>query len=173
MVCSLRQSLELANRNIYERYNQTAICGATLVVLLCYREYYAMFSAGDSRIYYQRGWKFKQMTVDEVWENQAVVRKNMKKKQIREHVNYGKLLNAVGIEETASISIKTDMLKRDDKFLLCSDGLYKMCPDSEIYRVMRQYTGDGKGQEILKKILQMVYKKGAPDNVSVILVLCR
>lgn len=166
---SLRQRLELANRIIYERYSSSQICGSTLVVLLICGMNYGIFSSGDSRIYYQSGHKLKQLTTDDVWENQPEAGLYSSEER-RDHPDYGKLIYAIGVLPDAVIKGKTDMLKSNDRFLLCSDGLYKMCSEEDIKRTLKDYKSDKDGKQLLTQLLKTVYENGARDNVSVILV---
>ena len=87
------------------------------------------------------------------------------------HENYGKLLQAVGISETISIASKTDLLKKGDSFLLCSDGLYKFCPEKDMRKIVHGMN-ENNMEESLKKMVAKCYEAGAKDNISVILVKC-
>lgn len=170
MAYMLKQRLELANRIIYEKYNASGICGSTVVVLFIYGRNYCIYSSGDSRIYYLSGWIWKQLTVDDVWENQPEISSGYSKGELKQHVNYGKLLHAIGISESMAVNGKTDLLKSGDCFLLCSDGLYKMCREKDMKKTVRDYKSGKDGQKLLEQLLQKVYENGARDNVSIVMV---
>lgn len=170
MVSVLRRHLENANRAIMESCRKWEICGSTVAALLIHKRNYCILSSGDSRIYYFNGWACKQLTVDDVWENQPEVVRRYHPKQRKMHADYGKLVHALGISDTAAVSGKTDTLKGGDRFLLCSDGFYKMCNSREVRRILKEYRGNSNGEELLGQIKQIVYGNGAKDNVSVILV---
>ena len=135
MIVSIEQVIQYANEIIYTEHNQDQICGTTVVVLFIYQKYYGIVYAGDSRCYinyHQRdflwhGRKLRQLTVDEVWENQPEI--SSKERMMGGHPNRGKLINAVGIKKNIRCRMITDMLTSDAVFLLCSDGLYKFCTD--------------------------------------------
>lgn len=169
MVFSLRCVLEQVNKDIYNMYGGKTVCGSTVVVMFVYCEQYVILWSGDSRAYMQRGWKYKMLTVDDVWENQIEIRKVLTKKQIKDNINYGKLINAIGTSENARINIKTDILKKGSHFLLCSDGLHKMCSEKEIRKMMEGYQGNRMGDRQMQEYLKCVYAQGAKDNVSFIL----
>lgn len=164
--------LEHANQMIYEGFNRESICGTTIVLLFIYGNSYCTISAGDSRIYTKEGFILKQITSDDVWENQLDVIHNYKKKEILNHSSYGKLVSAVGIKPSVSLNVRTDLWENKVRFLLCSDGLYKMCTEKEIRKILGSYKGNKNGDIIINKALKMVYDKGARDNVSMILVVC-
>ncbi len=171
MMISLQNKIEEINRKIYTEYNRSQVCGSTCMVLFIYRESYGVLSAGDSRLYLHRGFKTVSVMTDDVWENQSAVWENLTGKQIRSHPNYGKLVNAVGTQRNVSLSVKTDILKRGDTFLLCSDGLYKYCPEKYLKRILRGAAKDNVEGSV-RELLEKVYEQGAGDNVSVILVKC-
>lgn len=170
MISVLKQRLELANRIIYERGNESEICGSTVVVLYIYKQNYCIYSSGDSRIYYLNGWNWKQLTMDDVWENLPEMITRSRFEQLEKHRNYGKLVHAIGIAPNAAIRGKTDSLKAGDRFLLCSDGFYKMCRRKDVRRTLKEYKGSKNGDMLLEQVLQMVYENGANDNVAVVLV---
>lgn len=165
--------LEHANQLIYEGFNQESICGATIVLLFICGNSYCTISSGDSRIYTRKGFQLRQITKDDVWENQPDVIHNYKKEEIMNHSSRGKLISAVGIKPSISLNIRTDTWSGRRRFLLCSDGLYKMCTERQMKNMLSIYNGDKNGNEVLQKALKLVYKNGARDNVSLILAVCR
>ena len=171
IVVALQNKLQEINGTIFKELNQTQVCGSTCVVLLIYKDCYATLSVGDSRIYQKRGFRFGPITEDDVWENQRKVRDNLTKKQILSHPDYGKLLLAVGVEETVSISRRTDVIKKGDAFLLCSDGLYKFCSENEMKKALKS-AAEKNLNTMIERMVAEVYKRGAKDNISVILVKC-
>lgn len=166
MIYSLNQVLEKANRNIYQGSGRE-ISGSTVVVLFIWHERYGILSAGDSRIYLCDRSRVKQLTVDEVWENQ--VNLHMSSRLKKQHPNRGKLVNAVGIEADVKITSCTDTVRAGMVFMLCSDGLYKMCSDRVIARALKDCRR-GDLEDIAGGLLRKVYEGGAVDNTSVVLV---
>lgn len=167
MIYALNQVLEKANRNIYKMAGSGQICGSTAVVLFVYRGRYGILSAGDSRIYLCDRSRVRQLTVDEVWENQVNLRlSNRVKKQ---HPNWGKLVNAIGIAEDVRITSSTDQGREGMMFMLCSDGLYKMLPERLLHSYLRKSRRDSLAVTV-SRMMGKVYDNGAKDNVSVVLV---
>lgn len=171
MMKSLENKIEEISREIYHNFNQTQICGSTCVLLFIYKEHYGIINIGDSRIYKKERWKIKSIMKDDVWENRADIKESMSQRDITNHVNYGKLLQAVGTKENILLSCKTDLLKSGDCFLLCSDGLYKFCTEKEMYRILKGVS-ESNIDESVKRILAKCYEAGAKDNISIIVVKC-
>lgn len=173
IVQELKNETACINQKIFCQFQKDGVCGTTLAVLFIYYDQYCILSVGDSRVYHLRGWHMRQITVDDVWENQPEIILRGSRKNLSSHPNYGKLLHAVGTEDECTVNVRTDFLHNGDRFLLCSDGLYKMCDTKEIKSFMRSYKGRKNGSTVMEQILQTVYEKGARDNVSVIIALCR
>lgn len=168
LIMCLKQKIKEINRRIYEEYNNGTVCGSTVVILLIYKRYFCIVTVGDSRIYRLRGLWMKQMTVDDVWENLEEVKENFDLAEIKSNINYGKLTSAIGIDREVTLKVQTGKLRGGDKFLLCSDGVYKLCKSVQIKERMRKYKGTENGKDIVKRLLDSVYEKGAPDNISAI-----
>lgn len=171
MMKSLENKIEEISRYIYHNYNQTQICGSTCVLLFIYKDYYGIINIGDSRIYKKQGFRLKSVMKDDVWENKIDVKEHMSREDILNHTNYGKLLQAVGIKENISLASKTDLLKRGDSFLICSDGLYKFCLERDMRKIMNGIS-ESNIEESVKKMVTKCYEAGAKDNISVIVVKC-
>lgn len=171
MTASIKQAVEYANREIYTSYNGTEICGSTIALLFLYQNQYCILYTGDSRIYQYQGRTWRLLTVDETWENQASLSRQERKDF--QNPNYGKLVNAIGIRERMQCRILTGQCDERSIFLLCSDGLYKFCSDSYLKRCIKKSRKNGELEDICCQMRDMVYKNGAGDNVSLVIVrLC-
>lgn len=171
LIKSLEKIIQIANSNIYQKYNNGAICGCTLVVLFIFQQSYAVISAGDSRIYKLYGINtVSQMTQDDVWEMQQSVRCQYTADEIEHHESKGKLMNAIGVFEEAGMHITTDTLKKADTFLLCSDGVYKMCTEDQIRNWMKAYRKNPDNTGLMTRVKTEIYERGALDNMSAVFV---
>lgn len=168
MIGSIRCVLEQVNKEIYDACGGTTVCGSTVVVLFVYDRQYAVLWAGDSRAYLLHGWRYRMLTVDDVWENQPGIQKKLSRAQIQDNINYGKLVNAIGISGNISIHMKTDKIRKETRFLLCSDGLYKTCSEKEVRKMLEGYQGNRNGDIQMQEYLKHIYENGAKDNVSFI-----
>lgn len=169
ILVSIQNKLAEVNRYIFEKYNNGVVCGSTCILLFIFDGQFGIISAGDSRIYTKRGFHIESVMVDDVWENLRSVQDSLTEKQRKSHSNYGKLINAVGTTEELKLSMKTDLLKKNDTFLLCSDGLYKFCPEKYIKKALRKCTEDSIN-ECVHMLIEKTYQNSAKDNISVILV---
>lgn len=171
MLQAARDRLAEINGHILQTLNVGQTCGSTCVVLLILRESYGILSVGDSRIYRCRDLRCGPVTKDDVWENQESIRAQYSEQDRRQHKDYGKLVHAVGTEPVLACSLQTDSLRSGDVFALCSDGVYKMCSPGFLKRSLischwREL------DTVCGSILREVYRNGAKDNASLILVRC-
>jgi len=169
MLASVRCRLAEANQSLYQEYGKNSMCGSTFVLLLCCRNQYGILYAGDSRAYVRKGFSFTKLTIDEVWENQP----NLPEAERNDprHPNRGKLVNAFGSDSDLHMRMFTDELKGGELFLLCSDGLYKMCPEKQIKTAMGRARGGGDAMKLALIDLKMKTEKaGATDNFSIIML---
>lgn len=169
MLCLIRDRLLQINDYIWSNWNQKQVCGSTCSLLFFYGNMYGVFSVGDSRIYRCRGLRCGPITRDDVWENQREIAERYRGKDITLHPDYGKLVHALGSEKPLGYSMFTDVLYPGDVFALCSDGVYKMCSARYLKRKLWacRWTDPDR---IRDSIMSTVYRNGAADNVSLILV---
>lgn len=174
-VQELKEIFSKANKEIYLNTEAGTICGSTLVALWLDKDGWAVISCGDSRCYHAKsgilGNRFVQLTTDDVWENQPQNIQGMTRQQIEDNKNFGFLVKAVGIREKFQYSVQSGSCKGKNMFLLCSDGVYKYCPEEVMKRysfsVLRSKNPDHMSQGIWKQVLQ----NGAGDNLSLVLVM--
>ena len=165
----LGEKLSEINLYIHEELNRNQICGSTCALLFFHEDMYGLFSVGDSRIYRVRALRFELLTQDDVWENIPSVREQFSPAERRRNPNFGKLTHAVGSQPALSYSMNTGRLAEGDVFALCSDGVYKMCPEAFLKRAVRGARRRDLN-EVCEDVKREVYRCGAQDNLSLILV---
>lgn len=156
-VDQVRAMLQGCHETIAALMPPPIVCGTTAVVLWLCGEEYALFSVGDSRCYQvarRMGlYQAVQMTHDDVSTEPATA---------------GKLLRALG-PGLCTLSVQTGRVAPGMLFALCSDGVYKPCPD--FVRALRRPGVRRKSLvELAEKIAAQVEQAGAPDNYSLVLV---
>lgn len=158
------------NQEIYEKYNQGQICGATVAVLLISDGCYAFFSVGDSRIYSYENRYISRLTVDDIWDNLPSVTGFYTREEIAASKNSGKLTQAVGVKPQVCVHVGTEKVRRGQRFLVCSDGLYKFCEEEKIRKSLRHISSEKALQKAADRLMREVFDNGAEDNVSFLLV---
>lgn len=163
-----------ANREILENTEKGEICGSTAVVLWVQGSDWAVFSCGDSRCYQVFQGRLtahvRRLTTDDVWENQQKNVRGLSQEEVREHVNFGRLTRAVGTEEGFSCTVQSGQLEKTGLFALCSDGIYKYCPERYFKRALQKAGRTERLETCMEEVRNAVYQSGAPDNLSLILI---
>lgn len=165
----LRDAAQRANQEIYE-----AACadiakagmGTTLTALMLLQSHVAVAQVGDSRAYLWRQGRLTQITHDQSLVNQLLDSGQITPEQAKlfEHSNV--ILQALGVQEDIEVVLSSETLRRDDRLLLCSDGLVGVVSDEEIQEVLG--TTDNL-EEGVHRLIDMARAGGGPDNITVIL----
>jgi type VI secretion system ImpM family protein len=127
--------------------------GSTVVALLTRGSRCAVLWAGDSRAYRWREGRLEQLTRDHSLA------------EIEGAVSTA-ITRAVGGEPTLLLDLYRDRVHAGDRFLLCSDGLTRTVPDSQIRAWMEHQDIRGAVDGLIKATLDA----GAPDNVTALIV---
>lgn len=123
---------------------------------------------GDSRIYRLRDGEFKLLTVDHTYVQSLVAAGELTEEEAEQHPRRNLLMRAIdGIHP-----IEVDLLRLDwrpgDRFLLCSDGLSGVLPESAIANEVAQ----AESTLAVSQLIEYTLAAGAPDNVTVLLAEC-
>lgn len=166
----LEQLVDDMNQRIYDTYSAMNMQGGTTVsILLVNEKYYGIATVGDSRIYRLRDKMFTQISVDDVWEN-LPENVDLEEETVVSDARYGTLTQAMGYDETVRPRIQTDIIESDTVFFICSDGVYKFLTDKQIEKILIRAKKRKDLRKSVEKMKKEVYKNGAGDNLSGILV---
>lgn len=165
--------LRTANERVLNKYSKDLICGSTVVVLLVKKDCYAVFSAGDSRVYTFYQGEMEVLTIDDIWDNLPGTLEKYTRQQIYEDSRRGKLVQAIGVAKEVNIHIVTNRIRKGQCFLLCSDGVYRFCSEQILQEGMKHSFSETMVQSVLERYKKEVYQNGAKDNLSAILVCVR
>jgi protein phosphatase len=159
----LRQRVSDVNQQLYAasiRPVDPVQSGSTVVMLLAAGDTCAALWAGDSRVYRLRKGELLQMTVDHSWAAQLSLRGI--KHQLTDHT----ILRAVGGEATLVTDVKRDRVQRGDRYLICSDGLYRELSAEQMAALL----AEGDVQHCTQLLLEAALAAGGHDNVTLIVV---
>ena len=172
-ISDLREQLWKGMLQAEKRVCQLGRGGTTAVALYSDGEYAAIANVGDSRAYLFRGGHLSQLSVDHNRKNilqtlqidEATAKSaGLNPSALTQYLGMGR--ERIQIEPACSPLIR---LQEQDSFLLCTDGLTSVLPETEITAVL----GDGmalrqKAEQLMKQAIQ----EGAQDNVTVLLCKC-
>jgi serine/threonine protein phosphatase PrpC len=142
------------------------MCGSTVVVLLAFGGYSLSVWAGDSRVYRSRAGELACITRDHS-EVQAMVDEGvLDAAAAGRHNAQNVITRAVGGGQDLYLDVELRELKHRDRYLLCSDGLYKELADDRLAAHLAGNDPEGACRALLKEALSGVCN----DNVSAIAV---
>jgi protein phosphatase len=167
----VRQAVGMANNAILEASQYRPECagmGTTVVAAVFYGDRLTAAHVGDSRMYRLRGEKLTHVTEDHSLIQEQVRRGLLTADDARNSSIKNLVTRALGIEPDVEPDIVEDIVRPEDIYLMCSDGLTDVVPDEAIRLTLIQYARHlGKAAD---QLVQLANDAGGPDNISVVLV---
>ncbi len=152
-----------------ERRGGGGVIGSTVVALLAAQGHFACLWAGDSRLYLLRDGALRQVSKDHSLVQQMVDNGDLAAEEAESHPHANVVTRAVGAVDVLELERRHEPLRDGDVLLLCSDGLTGLMADREIEAVLRQ----SPDQAGVDQMIATALERGAPDNVTIIMVVCR
>ena len=141
--------------------------GTTLVALLISPKQATVVNVGDSRAYKIADDGIQQITVDHSLVQMMVDRGDLTAEEARDYPGKNYITRAVGTESMTEGDLFREKLERGTYLLLCSDGLTNLLDDQEI--LFEVIHGADK-QVCCQMLVDIAKRRGAPDNVTCVLV---
>lgn len=179
-MCNMHVSRHDINRIVTDAFvkaNQAVIdekkqpCGTTGSVVVTDGDAFKVFHVGDCRVYLYRKNKLYRLTKDQTlaqlkmdigiyssW--QEVPKKE--NHQLTEYIGMEEYGGQIKPYESEWIN-----LCDDDEIILCSDGIYDMCKDEGIERII---SSENEPEPAADEIMQLAMKNGGNDNATIIIV---
>lgn len=139
------------------------VIASTIVVLLVRGSHFAALWAGDSRIYLLRGGALHRITRDHSLVQELVDSGALTAEEAERHPQANVITRAVGAQGPLELDKVADRLHPGDRFMLCSDGVFKELAETEMAAHL------GRGAEA-QELVERAVAAGGRDNVSVVVV---
>ena len=160
----------LANRAIRDAAEASVDCrgmGTTLVSAVSYDGGAVLSNVGDSRAYHITADGIQRVTKDHSLVESMVDRGDITAEEARHHPNRNLITRALGPEETVRDDEFAHKWRQGDYLLLCTDGLVNTVSDQELlFEIV--HTDDP--EHCLQRLVNISVSRGAPDNVTAILI---
>lgn len=167
----LQSAVKLANFTVFDQaaqFEEFDGMGTTLVAALIHGKKATIVNVGDSRAYGISRNGISQITKDHSLVQMMVERGELKPELAKSYPGKNLITRAIGTETFVMCDIYHQAVAKGDYLLLCSDGLSNMMDDQEI--LFEVVHGVNK-QHCCKRLLDIAKNRGAPDNVTSVLVL--
>ena len=166
----LRSAVKLANFTVYDQAKQFVEfdgMGTTLVAALIRGQKVTVVNVGDSRAHGITEGGIRQLTKDHSLVQLMVDRGEIRPEMAKSYPGKNLITRAIGTEPVVLCDMFRQEFQRGDFLLLCSDGLSNMMDDQEI--LFEVVHGVNKSR-CCQRLLNITKTRGAPDNVTSILI---
>ena len=149
---SIKSFIESINSILYEEsqvnYERSELVTTLTIVVIEGNRLYGA-NVGDSRVYFNRHEQISQLSSDHSMDEEGY-----------ENV----LTQAIGIGKTTELFYFENMIQKDDKILLCSDGLYNLIDDASLQEGIKL------GAHSLVKKASKLAEDDLPDDTTAIVI---
>jgi len=164
---NLLARLSSANRFCREESAGGGVIGSTVAALYIYGTEAYVIWAGDSRIYRYRDSKFAQLTDDHSLVQELYRLGELDDNEdLDNHPSSNVITRAVGVHDTLDTQVRRIKVKPGDRYLLCSDGLFKDVAANELKERLIQAGPD----QAIDSLMSLALKRGGTDNVTAIVI---
>ena len=140
--------------------------GSTVAVMLAFHKKCFLLWAGDSRIYRVRNNQLKRITYDHSKVQDLVDDGLLTEEEAERHPEANVITRAIGASRNLFIDLDMYDVKPGDRYMLCSDGLYKEVMEEEMVDLITR----GSPEDACNALVELTLDRGSRDNVSVIVV---
>ena len=161
----LRYAIRLAGKRIHEKASieqEYLGMGTTCLVLLIDKANAFIGHVGDSRGYLVREGRIEQLTEDHSLVNEKIRAGLLTPEQARNHKHKNIITRSLGYMEEVEVDVQIKAVRRNDRFLLCSDGLSNLVEAAEMGEAVRSMSP----QEAARFLIQRACDSGGDDNVT-------
>ncbi len=166
----LLRAVKLVNATVYEQANQLedfAGMGTTLVAAVLTGKEVTVINVGDSRAYLADENGIHAVTTDHSLAQLMVMRGDLTPEEARNYPGKNLITRAIGTEPEVECDVFHLEMERENSLLLCSDGLSNVVDDQEI---LFEIIHGNEEPDCCQRLLEIAKNRGAPDNVTCILV---
>ena len=138
----------------------------TVAALIIFQSKAILIWAGDSRIYRLRGNELTVLTEDHTLAQERYRRGELSRDAAQRLPSANVLTRAVGVHQDLHLDADITEIKANDRFLVCTDGLYRELTLEKIQSMLVVPFGE----HILTALFDEALQKGGRDNITGIVV---
>ncbi|MFC1635639.1 PP2C family protein-serine/threonine phosphatase [Planctomycetota bacterium] len=141
--------------------------GATLVTILLRNKRCFVANLGDSRAYLFRKDRLSQLTCDHSVISELILQGRIEPEEAPSHEAQGQITSYIGMEEHAHPYVRSFLLKKKDRLLLCTDGLTDLMNDENITVILKK---EPNLQSLCKSLIDAANTAGGYDNITIMAI---
>ena len=164
---ALRTAVRGANSTVFAASldNEHRGMGTTLTALALLGGEALVAHVGDSRAYLVRQGRCSQLTDDHSRVGEMLRMRLITPEQAAHHPARSQLTRSLGHDPAVQVDLVRSDIAVGDVFILCCDGLWDLVSRADIAQKV-----EAEPDEAAAGLLELALERGAPDNVSVIVV---
>lgn len=166
----LQSAVKLANFTVLDQgrqFEEFSGMGTTLVAAYIRGEEATVVNVGDSRAYAVNEDGIRRVTVDHSLVEVMVQRGELTPEEARTYPGKNYITRAIGTENAVECDLFHVDMEKGECLFLCTDGLSNIIDDQEI---LFEVVHGVKKQYCCQHLLDIAKGRGAPDNVTAVLV---
>lgn len=140
--------------------------GSTLALALLVRDWCAVATVGDSRVYRLRAGLLQQLNIDHSWAEEQRLSGAMSEAEIRESPYAAHLMRVIGYRDELMPDVRWTQSLPGDLLLVCSDGLTRHLDPTRLQYLLRREPDVKKLAEVL---VNEANARGGDDNIGLVL----
>ncbi|MCK5534447.1 Stp1/IreP family PP2C-type Ser/Thr phosphatase [bacterium] len=167
----IKYAMEEANTAVYQHsLNETSKkgMGTTFTAAILYDGNLYVGHIGDSRLYRIRQRNIAQLSEDHTLVQQMIKEGRLDAKGARNHQKKNVITRSLGPKKKIKPDIFCERIIPGDIYLLCSDGLYQMLEDEELFGELLSL-GEKDLETVGKNLIFMANENGGKDNITLLL----
>ena len=165
----IMRGFDITNRAVYEKATsdpEMMGMGTTGVCAYAGGGLAHVVHAGDSRAYLIRDGKLTQLTHDHSYVQELVDCGTITEEEAEHHPQKNIITKALGVDYRLEPEFTAAKLKREDRLLLCTDGLTNMVPVEEMEKLLAQ----GAFYDLPDRLIEAANAHGGSDNITALLL---
>lgn len=142
--------------------------GTTVTALLLHDDKLEFAHIGDSRAYRLKNGIFEQISVDHTFVQRLIDEGRLLPAEAEIHPHRNVLMRVLGdVDASPELDLASHQAEPGEKWLLCSDGLNAVVPDSVVESVVRNAPTL---QDAVDQLVDLTLDGGSPDNVTIVMI---
>lgn len=169
-VTRLGETVRKANRLVHDEARSDSTksgMGTTMTAVVVDSSSAHLAHVGDSRCYLLRDGDVTLLTEDHTVVGRMVSDGLLTAEQATQHPQRSMLTRALGTAKHVDVDVTHASLHGGDRLLLCSDGLTAVVEPNELARLL---SASDDLQQVVDSLIDLSLERGAPDNVTVVLL---
>jgi protein phosphatase len=165
---ALRQAINAANLAVFDRAAMDVDCrgmGTTLTLASFAGAEAFVGHVGDSRAYLFTETGARQLTADHSRVMEMLRAGLLTSEQAAHHPARSMLTRSLGADPLVQIDLLRAPIEKGNVLVLCTDGLWDMVSRDDMATVVKRHP-----IEACEELIDLAVKRGAPDNVSAVVV---